>query len=166
MKKTLIFLSLLSFLGPLFAFEISGLEKEIIMAGPEDMIRLVLDRGNEEDLYNIYKRIEANIDGYDAEEVFNAFSLVFPETDKKEYIFMMFKLFLVVSLGSGDREMIEMGLELLEYLDEINVELAESTDLAEMLRDDLYLLDSQYLKDCLAFTGLFDSDLFIRQRFR
>jgi len=159
MKKTVVLLLFIFSVIPLFTQELSVLEKRIIMAGPEEMLLLVMDRSMEKDLHSIISRYE-EIDDI-AEELFTTFKTTYPGTAEEEYEIMLLKLFLVSALGSADWDNVSDCMGMLEFLS-IAEALSEMMDPTE--ETEAYM-NSKYWKDCIAFAKLFDSDSYIKERF-
>ena len=157
MKKFFIVLTLFFLANQLFARDLTALERRIIMAGPEEMIQMVKDRSLEKELFNIYNYVE----NLDSDEIMDTFLQAFPGITEDECLFIIIKLALVVSLGSGDEEGIEMGLDILEFCEEVEY-MAESEYLPEDIQA---FVDSSYWKDCLAFYKMFDPESFLKERF-
>jgi hypothetical protein len=159
MKKTVWAVLFLGMVAPLFCFELSDLEKRIIQAKPEEMLSIVLDRTMEAELLAIYQRYEETT--VDLEEVVEGYMDAFPGATDEECQFMLFKLGMVTALGSGDRQTVYYGLDLLMFCDQINAMAA----IEELPEDFAALIDSGYWKDCTEFVELFDSESFIAERF-
>jgi hypothetical protein len=159
MKKILAALLFLGFLSPLFSFELTDLEKRIIRSEPEEMLSIVLDRSLEGQLFAIYRRYE-DLD-VDLEEVVESYMTAFPGTNDEECQFMLFKLGLVTSLGSGDWQTVYDGLQLLMFCIQINT-MVDMEELPEEFAD---LVNSSYWQDCTSFSRLFDYESFMDERF-
>jgi hypothetical protein len=159
MKKVVVAVLFLGILSPLFSFELADLEKRIIRSDPEEMLSIVLDRSREGELLAIYQRYEDQ--SADLEEIIESYLAAFPGTTDEECQFMLFKLGLVTALGSGDRQTVYSGLELLMFCIQINA----MASMEELPEDFANLINSSYWKDCAEFSELFDSESFMTERF-
>ena len=157
MKRFCIPLFLFIIAGHLFAQGFSALERRIVLAGPEEMLRLVLDRSLEKEMLAIINHFEDQ----GGEETLSAISAAFPGIREDECSFLLIKLALVASLGSGDEDVVETGMDILEFLGMIDF----MKDFDEMDDDLQAFLESSYWKDCIAFFHLFDADAFLEERF-
>ena len=157
MKRFFIPLLLFFFAAGLFAQNLTPLEKQIISAGPEEMLNLVMDRNKESELNLLYNHIEEMT----LEEIILAYSVPFPEITEEECMFIILKVALVAALGSGDKLGVSTGLDILEFCDEID----SMTDTAYLPEELKALTESSYWKDCIAFYHLFDPESFLKERF-
>ena len=127
------------------------------MAAPEEMLRMVTDRSLEKEMFGIIN----HFDNQDKWEIISAIVAAFPGTSEDEGEFLIIKLALVASLGSGDEEFIEMGIEFLESLEMIELMIDDY-----MIDEDIKaFVESSYWKDCVAFSRLFDANAFLKERF-
>jgi hypothetical protein len=138
-------------------FTLTELEKRIVLASPEEMLDIVLDPAMERPLRAIYLRYEEG----DLEVISAAYLAAFPGTDETECQVMLLKLGLVSSIGSGDRELFDQGMEALDFCATIDTMLASG----EVPQDIAALAGNIRWRDCVAFAGLFDADSFIARRF-
>ena len=157
MKRLLLFFLLAFPVFQLFAQKLTALEKQIILAGPEEMLQIVQNRNLEKELFNIYSLIgDRGID-----EIVTAYSASFPGITEDECMYIILKVALISSLGSGNEDGIETAFDILEFCEEID-SIADKEELPEDIQT---LIESSYWKDCIAFYRLFDSDAFLRERF-
>jgi hypothetical protein len=144
--------------SPLFSFESSYLERRIILASPEEMVGIVQDRSLEAQLLEICERYEET---QDLNGLVEALQNAFPGTSMEECQIMLFKLGLVSFLGSGDRDLVYQGMDLLIFCLQADSMVA----LGEAPEEFGELFNSRYWKDCVEFGKVFDSDAFLQERF-
>ena len=157
MKRLCMPLFLLLLAGHLFAQNLSALERRIILAGPEEMLRLVMDRSLEKEMLAIINHFEDQ----DGDETLSAIGASFPGISEEECELLFLKLALIAALGSGNEDHIETGIDILEFLEMIEL----MAEIEEMNEDILTFMESSYLKDCIVFIHLFDADLFLKERY-
>ena len=154
--KKLFLLSFIFISGQIFSQNLSDLERQIIMASPEEMLQIVHNRSLESELNSIYEYFE-NSDSDDLVEIYSSY---FPGITEEECMFLMIKLILVASLGSGNEYGFDMGLDILEMCGDF-----ESSDITGLSEIEQALVNSTYWKDCMAFYKMFDVEAFIQDRF-
>lgn len=157
MKKIIVPLLLFFLTMEIFARNLTALERQIIMAGPEEMLSLIMDRHMEKEMLSIYNSFA----DLDSDEIISGITTAFPGTSEEECLFLIIKLVLVVSLGSGDEDGLETGLDILEFLSEID----SITGTEELPEDIKTFMKSSCWKDCIEFYRLFDPESFLRDRF-
>ncbi|MCL1812454.1 MAG: hypothetical protein FWG29_02900 [Treponema sp.] len=157
--KRLFFPLLLVFLAAeLFAQNLTALETRIISAGPEEMLRMVMDRNLEQDFLDIYYKFEDR----EFHEFFPEYMAVFSGVTEEECLFIVLKVALVAALGSGDIYSTEEALDFLDFFGEIS----SAENRSEMPDDLLELMESsRYWQDIIAFYRILDPEAFFRKRF-
>lgn len=143
--------------GWLFAQSLTPLERQIIMAGPEEMLRMVMDPGMEQGLRSLFTKIEET----EADDIFPAYMDTFPGITLDECVFIILKVALISALGSGDEYGIEMGFDILDFFEEID----SIEDISHLPDDILEYMESSYYQDCISFYRIFDPETFLQERF-
>ena len=154
--KKLFLLCFVFIAGQIFSQNLSILERQIIMASPEEMLQIVHNRSLESELNSIYEHIEDS----DTDGLIELYSSYFPGITEEECMFLLIKLILVVSLGSGNEYGVDMGLDILEMCGDF-----ESSDITGLSEIEQAFINSTYWKDCMAFYKMFDVEAFIKERF-
>jgi hypothetical protein len=157
MKKLFVLCIFLLFGKELFAQNLSALERQIILAAPEEMLRMVLDPGMEAGLCALFEKIEE----LEADEIFPAYMAAFPGITEDECAFIILKVALIAALGSGNEYGVDIGLDILDYCEEVD----SMADLAHLPEDIQELMKSPYWQDCIAFYRIFDYEVFFTERY-
>lgn len=157
MKRLYVFLLLFLFGAEVFAQNLTALERKIVMASPEEMLNMVMDRNYQQELLRIFTGLEE----MDVDEVFPVYMAEFPGITKDECLYIILKVALIAALGSGDENGLETGFDILGFCEEID-SISNSSELPEELQD---LVESSYWQDCIAFYRMFDSEVFLKERF-
>ena len=157
MKRLYAFLFFVFFCPLLFAQNLSPLERQIIMASPDEMLGIVMDRSYEQGLLQIY----AGIEEMDVDEVIPAYMAAYPGTTEDECLFIILKVALIASLGAGTGYSIETGFDILDFCAEID----SIQDISELPEELYELIESTYWKDCIGFYRIFDPEEFLQERF-
>ena len=153
-------LFLFLFIGSrLFAQNLTVLERQIIQAKPEEMVRMVMDHSLEKELQRIYSKIEL----LEVDDVFPEYMAAFPGISEEECLFIILKVAIVSALGSGDEYGIENAFDILDFCEEIDSMIIE--DYLQLPEDVRALMESPYWQDCIAFYRIFDPEVFFRERF-
>ena len=156
MKKLYVLLLLAFLAAPLFTQNISALERQIVMAGSEEMLRLINDRTLEKELHSIFSHFQE-----DEREVISDYMAVFPGINILESFFIILKVGIVAALGSGDENYIEAALDAFDYFDEFD----SIEDFSDIPNEMLEALESPYWQDLYGFYRIFDLDAFIKKRY-
>ena len=159
MKRAYAVFLLLFLGGRLFAQNLTALERQIILAEPEEMYRMVMNRSLEKDLQNVYNKIEF----LEVDDVFPEYMAAFPGISEEECMFIILKVAIVSALGSGDEYGIENAFDILDFCEEI-----DSMSMEEFLKLPIevqVLMQNPYLQDCIAFYRIFDPEVYFKERF-
>ena len=141
----------------IFARDLTSLERQIIMAAPEEMLQIVNNRNLEKELLATYLYIEE----FQEKELMDMVFSAFPGISENECIFIILKLGLVVSFGSRNEDAMKMGLDIIDLIKEVEYNIYMD-DLTEELEE---FVNSTYWADCYAFYQSFDPEAFIEEYF-